>query len=179
MGKPLTKRLLQEYKETVVDGSTGEVLEERRSNVVNLPAEPPYVKLYIDDLTAILQLPTTCKGLIYALIKQLNYDGLITLNASARRRIASSLGIGEPTLRNYITQLQQRGVIKRVDRGEYMMNPQYFARGSWVDVMRQRENYYKLQVTYTPDGRRTIKGESISPGEAEAEQQGLFDEGGE
>ena len=152
-------RVTYSETQTHVDYNTGEIKETEQTNVIRLPREPAYVKMYIEDLSKILDLSHCSRTLVYALLRQMNYEGIITLNASARQRIADYLKITEQTVRNKLTELCKKGVLKRLNRGEYEMNPHLFAKGDWVDIHKRRE---KFQLTIEYDGdKRTIKAKTI------------------
>ena len=135
-----------------INFSTGEVKTEEITNVVKIPKEPPYVKMYIDDLAKILELTSGCRSLLYFLIKKMDYEGIITLTKSSRDRLAQQIGVKETAIRNQITQLCQKGILKRIGTGEFEANPNLFARGDWSDIHKRRKNF-KLTIRYENEVR--------------------------
>ena len=135
-----------------INFSTGEVKTEEITNVVKIPKEPPYVKMYIDDLAKILELTSGCRSLLYFLIKKMDYEGIITLTKSSRDRLAEQIGVKETAIRNQITQLCQKGILKRIGTGEFEANPNLFARGDWSDIHKRRKNF-KLTIRYENEVR--------------------------
>lgn len=157
---------------TELDRQTGEVIRST-SNVTELrplPKEPPYIKLYIEDLSRILGLANS-EILLY-IAAFIGYDGIVSLSTTRRARIALTCGVSEKTVRNAITEYLQAGVLRRVGRAEYEMDPHIFGRGEWVEI-RGRRDRFRLEVSYSEHGR-TLRTRRISADEArrtEVEQQ--------
>lgn len=144
-----------------VNRETGEVRSTTREQVIQLPNEPPFVKLYLDDIAKLFDLPARTSDTIHALLRQMNFDSIITLTAPAKRRIAEQLGTSVSTIENQLSKLVSADILRRIDRGEYMLNPSLFARGAWTDVRKLRDKYFELKVTYGPAGERKVKGQIL------------------
>lgn len=158
-----TKKIVQQTKAHVIDMRSGEVVETTSTNVFRLPSEPPYVKMYLDDLCGLIKVPDGHKGLLISLLRRLDYDGYIVLSPRSRKEIAASMGIADQTFRNRLNELCKTGVIHRASTNEYLVNPTYFARGEWRTICSQREAF-QLKITYSDKGRK------IETGKVEAEQ---------
>jgi|TARA_B110000503_G_C6912548_1_gene315299 hypothetical protein len=144
--------------ETVVSTTnldTGEVKQE--SSVVQFThgKEPPYVKMYLDDLCALKHVPKAKRALLEMLLKKLDYDGYINLSPRYRDILCKQLGIKPQSLRNSIMDLCKAKLIKNVSTNEFSVNPYYFAKGDWKTVVEQRRNFH-LTVAYNANGTRTI-----------------------
>ena len=151
------KAIKYEHFTHIVDAETGEIRKKITEKVVRVNREPPFVKMYLDDLAAILKLSSGCKGLLYALLMKMSYDGVITITKSTRERLAQSIGVKEPAVKNQITALCKKGVLRRIGTGEYEANPNLFAKGEWVDIRKRREAF-KLEITYDSSGDRHLFG---------------------
>ena len=156
-----SKNVVQISSSTSVDHGTGEVRSESREQVLRLPQEPPYVKMYLDDLGAVLGVPAGPRDLLYHLVRKLDYDGFISLTPGARERICDAADIKRQTLANYLNTLCKSGILKHRGRGEYEMNPQYFARGDWKDICQRRADFV-MQVKYRADGTKEVTGRASS-----------------
>ncbi|WP_430957225.1 hypothetical protein, partial [Pseudomonas aeruginosa] len=68
------------YSETnrIVDLSTGEVTQTAENKVIRLPQEPEFIKLYLQDINKIFDLPKGCSPALYEILKKMNYEGHIT-----------------------------------------------------------------------------------------------------
>ncbi len=150
-------KVIQISQREVVNHETGQVLRQENERVLQLPQEPEYIKLYLQDLAHLLDVPAGPQGLLMALVRKLDYEGMITLSPAARDRIATVLGIKVHTLANYLTALCEKGILKRAGRGEYEVNPHLMAKGAWTEILKRRASF-QMVVTYRPDGTRTITG---------------------
>lgn len=150
-------KVVQLATRETVHHETGQVVRTEHESVLRLPQEPEFIKLYLQDLSALLDVPAGPQSVLMALVRKLDYEGVITLSPASRERIAGALGIKVHTLANYITALCDKGVLKRTGRGEYEMNPHLMARGNWADILKRRQSF-QMVVTYRPDGTRTISG---------------------
>lgn len=148
-----TERIVYKEINKEINFSTGEVILEEENNVIKMPKEPPYVKMYIDDLAKILELTSGCRTLLYFLVKKMDYEGIITLTKSSKNRIAEHMNIKESAIRNQLTLLCNKGILNRIGTGEYEANPNLFARGDWIDIYKRRSNF-KLIITYKNKGRK-------------------------
>lgn len=154
-------KILQLEQRIEIDHETGQVSRETNSRVLRLPQEPPYVKMYIDDIGKLLDVPAGPRMVLYQLVRRLDYEGFISLTPAARERVAKACEIGVPTMSNYLTLLCKSGILRHVGRGEYEMNPSLFAKGDWKDISRRRQAF-ELSIAYTADGKRELKGRVIS-----------------
>lgn len=151
-----TKRTVYEHTERVVDLRSGEVITHTQTNVSRLPNEPPFVKMYLDDLCAIVDAPKALKDTLLVLLRKLDYEGYMALTPRSRQAIADRLNITEKTFRNRLLDLCSKGLIKRVSTNEYMANPMYFARGDWKSVCEQRKTF-AMTVTYSEARGRVVE----------------------
>ncbi len=158
MTKP--ERVVYNETKKEINFATGEIKTEEITNVVKIPKEPPYVKMYIDDLAKILELTSGCRSLLYFLIKKMDYEGIITLTKSSRDRLAEQIGVKETAVRNQITQLCQKRILRRIGTGEFEANPNLFARGDWSDIHKRRK-CFKLTISYESEAR-TLNGSAIN-----------------
>jgi len=149
-----TKKVVKEKIDTFTDFKTGEVQKEISSMVVNIPVEPPYVKLYIDHICLLNNLP---KGMTTAvlmeLIKRVPYNGELNLTAYTKRKIAKSLGIKNiKSMDNIISNLIKKNIMDRIGTGTFLMNPNLFAKGCWSDIRKLRNQYLNLTISYQDNG---------------------------
>jgi hypothetical protein len=138
------KKLIQETEITSISAA-GEILNTTNSRVIQIPREPAFVKLYIEDLSNIYKLPKNSPELLYELLKKLDYEGLISLNSSNKKRICEQTGKALKTLDNFLSMLVDKDVFRRVDRGIFSPNPHLFGRGEWRDIYKRREAWLKVE----------------------------------
>jgi predicted transcriptional regulator len=147
-----TERIVYNEIKKEINFTTGEIRTEENTNIIKIPREPAYVKMYIDDIAKLLELTSGCRSLLYCLIKKMDYEGVITLTKSSRDRLAEQVGVKETAIRNQITQLCQKGILRRIGTGEYEANPNLFARGDWSDIYKRRKSF-KLTIKYENETR--------------------------
>lgn len=136
-----------------VNKETGEVSTRKETNVVRIPAEPPYVKMYLEDLSHITGIGSSLAKTLHMLLRKLDYEGCITLSGRFRKACCAELNIKDTTFRNRLVLLCRHKMLIHHDTNEYLVNPDYFARGEWRTIIKQRENF-KMTVTYSPSGKR-------------------------
>ena len=147
-----------ERVETVVDVLTGEIMSERKNVIAfnPMPAEPAYVKLYIEDLGKLLDLQSGHRDILLHVAANVAYDGLVSMTAMRKNRIAAALKCSIRSIDNAITEFVRREILLRVGRAEYELNPHLFAKGSWKEI-RERRLQFTMRVNYSAEGGRTIE----------------------
>jgi hypothetical protein len=152
------KRILQSHTKDQVDFETGEVKSSSTEKVINFPSEPPFVKLYLEDISKLYGLPKAGNDLLHCLLRKMDYEGIMTLVSTSKMRIAKELGLKVQTIDNNIQEMLKKDVLQRMGRGEFMFNPNIFAKGEWKDIYKQRNKYVEMKIVYKEDGTRTING---------------------
>lgn len=157
-----TIRHLYTQTERTIDHHTGEVKQSRHTTTSKSPAEPHYVKVYIDNVGSIEGLATPQKTLLYELILRLNYNGTLQITPLERKKIIKKLAISEKTFRNHMTALVKSELIIRHSPSDYEANPFYFARGKWREILDRRQDF-ELRIRYTASGERHISSTGREP----------------
>jgi|SaaInlStandDraft_4_1057021.scaffolds.fasta_scaffold20456_1 hypothetical protein len=134
---------------------TGEIQSSESCTTIQIPQEPPFVKLYLDDIVRLNDLPKSSSKVLRGMIKYMSYNSDIVINAGLKRIIAKEIGIKEQSISNAITGFIKKDIMTRVETGIYMLNPELFAKGSWTDVRKLRNKYVELRITYK-DGKREM-----------------------
>lgn len=159
-----TSRRIYQSDSTVTDLRTGEAIHHRSHKVVHLPKEPAYVKLYVQDLGDLIGLTDNEKAVLFMLATKIDFEGIASLNAASRRRIANACGISNGSFRNAISALCRKGIMQRIDSNEYAVDPRYFAKGEWRDILHRRKDF-ELRIRYTANGEREVSTRGIDPDE--------------
>lgn len=153
---------------TEVDYDTGQVKKETTISEIKKLTEPPFVKMYIDDLSTFLNISDAPKNVLTLILRKLDYDGYIAISSRYKKEIASILGIKVQSVSNNITKLVKAGIMKNTSYGEYHINPNLFARGNWREVIEQRQSFDMI-ISYSEKGRK------ISMRKSQDEVQQEFD----
>lgn len=138
MSKKIKKQIISEYVDQF-----GEVHQKEVFQSYSLAAEDDYIKIYIKHINYLTNLPLGLEGLIYELIKTVNYGNQIVINSYIKRKIAENIGKSFNTVNQYITKLADSKIIIREGRGVYYLNPLLYGKGKWKDIVDLRE---KLEV---------------------------------
>jgi hypothetical protein len=137
----LSNRVTKEEKDQ--DGNVKAFSDEKVYNGKHV--EPPFIKLYLDDIEILYKLPKKSSQFMHELLKNMNYEGEITINSRLKERISEKLELTNVrSMNNYLTDMVNKDVIKRVARGVYMPNPYLFAKGTWENVKGLRVQYKEI-----------------------------------
>lgn len=144
--------------ETMVIDQYGEFVEKRANKTLSWGAEPNFVKLYLNDVVYMSDLPSSNAAVLHQLIGRATYAGeangmQIIINKYVKEQVKNKLGyksIG--SVENAITQLVKGKILYRIDRGVYNLNPYLFGKGDWQDICRLR-----LEVNYDDIKGKTFK----------------------
>lgn len=154
MGVKMTQVIYSEISR-VVDLDSGEVTQTTENRVVRLPQEPEFIKLYLQDINKIFDLPKGCSPALYEILKKMNYEGHITLNKFIKEICAKNAGLTLSSFNNCITDLIKKDILSRVGHGVYVANPHIFGKGSWAEISKQREFY--LTIKYSKNGKEIVQ----------------------
>ena len=162
-------KTLAQYEETkTLNTETGEITETSTSKTFKAEAEPNYIKLYLQDISYLNELPKGTDSIIYELLKYLNYQQEISVNLHMKKKIADSLGVKHQHISNTIVKLAKQEILIKIDRGIYTINSHIFGKGSWKEIIKHRKTL-KLEIFYDWQNGRTIK----TPTKEETEIQEL------
>ena len=136
----------------------GEILKQTSTKTTNWGVEPDYIKLYLQDVLYLSDIPTQYSAALMSLLKRVSFAGddhgmCIVLAPMIRDDICKELGLkNRQSLSNILTKLVQGEILYTLGRNVYRLNPYLFGRGTWADIAKIR-----MQVTYTSDKNRTFK----------------------
>ena len=148
----------QSCETMVFDEKTGQMVTKRANKVLNWGDEPRYIKLYLEDVMYLSDMPRQYAGLTMALLKRVSYagdeDGMcVTLIPRIKKAICKELGWkNEKSLNNALTKLVEGKILFRIDRGLYRFNPYLFGKGDWQDIGRLR-----MEIGYDAIKGRTFQ----------------------
>ena len=146
--------LKQSTVQEVIDATTGEVLRKEENKTYNFSAEPPYIKLYLQDILYLSDLPKTHDKVLLSLLQKATwasaeYGMVVVLSAGMKRMMCEKLNLKNVrSINNVLTDFVKADILKRIDTGVYQLNPYLFGRGDWQDVAQLR-----MEVAYTLEGR--------------------------
>lgn len=141
------KNVVREHTVESVDTDSGEVKSTTSFTIQKVDAEPEYIKLYLADMSRWADLSKTTSGVLGALLRYMNYDNIIPLNACIKDTISKQLNTTRATIDVQLHKLCKDGLLTRVGTGTYLANPYVFGRGKWTEIKEIRAT-----VTYNEDG---------------------------
>ena len=140
--KKITTRVTE-----IVDRKTGEILYDE-GTTVSFEREPDYVKLYLNDISRLMNLTVSGHRTFFALLRKMNFDCEIILTTSVRKEMVEGLVMPNNTFKHSIMDLVDAGILFRKANNHYLVNPKLIARGSWADIRK-----IVLTISYSEDGR--------------------------
>lgn len=149
---------IKQSVETSIMNENGKTISKRTNQTLSWGSEPSYIKLYLQDVLYLSDMPTKHSAILYELIKRASYagdkDGMqVIINASLKRRIKETLGFKNlSSINNAITDFVKGKILYRVDVGMYNFNPYLFGKGEWQDISRLR-----LEINYDDIKGKTFK----------------------
>lgn len=152
--------------ETQVDSLTGEI-KSQKSNVISIermPAEPAYIKLYVDDIGKLHGLKPMTREVLLYVAASMGFDGVATLTSRRRAQIALTVGTSLQVVKNCLLECVKAGLLRHVGRSEYEPNPALFGRGNWAEIRERRERFIASFV-YGPEGRTPVEARKLSQDE--------------
>lgn len=152
--KPLHKTVQKVETIDHVDGNTGEILgTDIRIQSFQHEVEPPYVKLYTQDIGRLYGLTESTQNVLMALAKHMVYrTNVIVLYGPIKTILMQELNMNKNTFNKAIDTLYKQGILIRQSRACYVLDPELFGSGSWADVKRVR-----LSIEYHADGSKSFK----------------------
>lgn len=144
--------------ETSVINEYGEIVSKRANKTLSWGAEPPYVKLYLQDILYLSDMPKSHENILFELLKRATYAGdkygmTVTLSSGMKQIIANELKIKNVrSINNALSELVKGNVLFRIATGVYQFNSYFFGKGDWQDIANLR-----LQINYDDIKGRTFK----------------------
>lgn len=144
--------------ETMVMNDKGEMVSKRANKVMSWGDEPNYIKLYLQDIMYLSDMPKQYASLTACLLKRVSYagdaDGMcVVLAPRIKQAICEEMGWKRvSSLDNALQKLLAGKILYRVDRSMYRFNPYFFGKGDWQDISRLR-----LEINYDEIKGRTFK----------------------
>lgn len=149
---------IKQSVETSVLNERGEFVSKRANQTLSWGSEPAYIKLYLQDVLYLSDMPKHHEKILYELLKRSTYagekDGMqVCLSAGIKRIISKELGLkNDRSINNALSDLVKGKILYRVETGVYNFNPYLFGKGDWQDISRLR-----MQVDYSEIQGRTFK----------------------
>lgn len=137
--------------EEILDCETGEILRRKKFTSALIEKEPPHVKIYLEDIAKINDLPPAAAKVLNILVQNMGYNNMVPMLKPFKEVICRSLDIKMNTLEKVIALLKEKHILHVFARGLYILDPYLFAKGRWEDIKNLR-----LIIEYDKDGNRKL-----------------------
>lgn len=142
----------QSVEQKFVDMATGQVIQSQENITKNWGTEPPFIKLYLQDILFLSDLPKAHNAILLALLKRSGWanEGMeVSLTAGTKRLILKELDLKNiRTINNALSDFVRTKILFRIEVGVYRFNPYLFGKGDWQDISKLR-----LTIEYNLDGK--------------------------
>ena len=136
-------------KEThVVMTRDAEILDVQQHLTIPVGEEPPYYKVYMQDLGNVFGLAPAERSVWEVLCANMSFTNIVVLIKPIKEILVQTTGHKFETIRAAIKSLTAKGLLIRQARAVYLVNPKYAARGKWQDIKALR-----LTIEYSEQGR--------------------------
>lgn len=169
---PTKKTIFTDVKR-LVNEETGQVKQTVTNTISRVPQEPLYVKVYLEDIHRIYDLPKGCSPALYEILKEMNWKGLISLPKYIKETCAAAAGLTPASFNNTLSDLVKHDILKRVGQTVYIANSHLFGQGKWIEIMEKRETY-NITINYK-GGKRKVTS-SFDPENPENKHENNDDE---
>lgn len=150
-------KIRQSTDETIVM-EDGRLVSKRTNQTLSWGAEPPFIKLYLQDVLYLSDIPKSHENILFELLKRASYAGdeygmTVTLSSGLKQIIAKTLGIKNVrSINNALSELVKGKILFRVATGVYQFNSYFFGKGDWQDIARLR-----LEIDYDAIKGKTFR----------------------
>ena len=137
-------------RDRIIDSDTGEVTYER-VKTQSASTEPYYVKLYFEAWAAFKGKGPLNSDLLVRLLPYMTYASegqRVVLNPAVKKQIARDMGWSGKDSRSLLSRvnhelakLGKTGVIRKIDRDIWEVNPEVIGRGDWKDIRELRATF--------------------------------------
>lgn len=157
MSEAHKKKVTYQITETQVDHTTGEITVTNDTTTAIMDREPDHVKLYLQDLVRVKDLPKGYGNMLLIFMKHMGYNNVFAAYAPLKRHIAKTYGLSINYINKSIDFMAKENILIRVERGLYIVDPSLVGRGKWEDIKGLR-----MIIEYDPDsGKKAIRTERI------------------
>jgi hypothetical protein len=161
------KKLTNEVINRTIDVDTGEIIQITDQKTYRVSNEPDFIKLYLNDLVKLQNLPPSANNILYLLLQNMDYQNRIYITKSIKENVIKKLNISLSSLEKAVKGYIDKGLITKLDSSTYLTNPEIFGRGSWQNVKEIR-----MLVSYSSKGRMLLNYDEYSK---KVETPTLFD----
>ena len=145
------KKFAKEQSTTVINEKTGEIMHSASVKEGFKEVEPPYVKMYVEDIALLNRLPKSASKVLTVLVANMSYGNIVVLIKPIKEEIVKQTGLSYSGVKKSIIDLTKSGLIIRRERSVYLIDPKLFGKGSWSNIKKLR-----MTIEYNHDGTKKV-----------------------
>lgn len=129
-----------------VDYNTGEVKAEETTQQYKAEQEPPYIKVYLENINYFMDMPCGLDKLLKGIFTMVTYADAVDpmcvdLSKHKKELLKDMIGWSSiQSVENGIQMLVKSKLIYRVARNTYRLNPFFFGKGDWKNISKLRHD---------------------------------------
>lgn len=140
-------------KETYNDGVF--VGHEKKITSISSVKEKQYFKMFVEDLALIHKTTHGAKKVLFELLRAyVNRHGEIAMTLHYKKEMQKAIGFSNTkSIDIGIADLIKKGVLLRVARGTFLLNPKLFSQGTVAEIYEKEMKFCELKVIYSEKGK--------------------------
>ena len=137
----------------------GNCISEYQNKVVKYSDEPNYVKVYLDTVLYLSDLPKGYNSILMSFLKHMTYASqnnhyggqVIYTNKQMKEDIALQNNVSFPRVSQALSDFCKGKLFERIGTATYRVNPYLFGKGEWADIAKIR-----MEITFDAEGKRVM-----------------------
>mgnify|MGYP005856741455 CR=1 FL=1 len=150
------QKVTHQETKTVIDHETGEITQTHDVKSYAVEKEPNYVKMYIEDIGKLKNIPPSSNDVLGVLVRNMSYGNIVVMIKPIKDKIKEETNLSINTINKSIQNLYKAGILIRQSRSVYLVDPTLFAKGKWEDIKKLR-----LVIDYNNDGTKSINSNMV------------------
>jgi len=128
--------LIQQTKNTTKMDQSGEITHQETTNIINKKSanQKDFVYAFTKSIGYLSQLTKSEINTLFGLFKYTTMQNKIYTNKSMKTEISEEMNLNYQTVENSITNLAKKGILGRLERGVYVLNPTFFGKGDFNEL---------------------------------------------
>ena len=129
--------LIEQTKESITyENDTGLVKEEKTTNIINTNTnnQKDFLYVFTKSLGYLKNLTKSETHTLFGLFGKVTNDNKLYINKGMKQEISKQFDLNFQTVSNAIPSLKKKGILGSLERGVYVLNPQFFGKGSFQDM---------------------------------------------
>lgn len=164
---------MKEDKLMIVGSETGEVRGEYKPRKKKSVNPDKYVQIFIANLCMYNNIKFNLHPVILEILKLMDQNNEIVLDARRKNIISERTGYKTGSIEVMINQLRRDKVLIHLpEKGNYMVNPNYFGRGNWSKIISLRQKFEAV-IMDSEGNKRVVEFHASTKGSVKIKQRSI------